>query len=111
MAKNSFSLRTCDIGEHAYFRLHGRNVKAWFSKAGRDETYNYLYGKEEMDRIAERAAKIATMSKSLTLIANNHYQGKEFVNALEARARLSGSKVAVPPTLLERYPQLKAIAE
>jgi uncharacterized protein YecE (DUF72 family) len=110
-AKNSFNLRHCDIGDHAYLRLHGRNTKAWFSKSGRDETYNYLYGKDEMDSIAARAAKIATMSKSLTLIANNHYQGKEFVNALEARAHLSGGKVAVPPTLLERYPQLREIAE
>ncbi len=110
-AKNSFNLRYCDIGEHAYLRLHGRNAKAWFSRAGRDETYNYLYNKDEMYRIAERAARIATMSKSLTLIANNHYQGKEFVNALEARAKLSGGRVAVPPTLLERYPHLQEIAE
>ncbi|MDP6490533.1 MAG: DUF72 domain-containing protein [Kiritimatiellia bacterium] len=110
-AKNSFNLRYCDIGEHAYLRLHGRNAKAWFSKSGRDETYNYLYSKDEMDSIAERAAKIATMSKSLTLIANNHYQGKEFVNALEARAKLSGGKVAVPAPLLERYPQLREITE
>lgn len=109
-ARDSFNLETCDIGAHAYLRLHGRNAKAWFSKAGRDQTYNYLYSREEMDAIAARAAKIATMSKSLTLIANNHYQGKEFVNALEARARLSGQKVAVPPTLLARYPQLAEIA-
>ena len=35
-----------------YLRLHGRNTKAWFSKAGRDDTYNYLYSKDEMDSIA-----------------------------------------------------------
>jgi uncharacterized protein YecE (DUF72 family) len=110
-ARDSFNLNLCDVGQEAYLRLHGRNAKAWFSKSGRDDTYNYLYGKEEMESIAARAAKIATLSKSLTLIANNHYQGKEFVNALEARAKLSGKKVAVPPTLLERYPQLEEIAE
>ncbi|MBA4387479.1 MAG: hypothetical protein C0404_05820 [Verrucomicrobia bacterium] len=99
------------IGEHSYLRLHGRNSEKWFSKgAGRDEVYNYLYGAEEVKQIANRAAEIATMSKSLTLIANNHYQGKEAVNALQIKALITGGKVAVPPLLLERYPQLKEIA-
>ena len=111
-ARDSFNLRHCDVGEHAYLRLHGRNAAAWFNrKAGRDETYNYLYSGDEMEAIAERATRIATLSKSLTLIANNHFQGKEFVNALEARARVLNRPVKVPPKLLEQYPQLKGIAK
>ena len=47
LAKSSFSLRHCTVGDHAYLRLHGRNAKAWFSRgAGRDETYNYRYNNE-----------------------------------------------------------------
>jgi len=111
MARDSFSLRQCTVGEHAYLRLHGRNSKAWFSKAGRDETYNYLYDGNEVADIAGRAVRIAELSKSLTLVANNHYRGKEAVNALELRARISGKKVRVPPQLLTRYPHLKEIAE
>ena len=109
-ARDSFNLRHCAIGDHAYLRLHGRNYKAWFSKAGRDETYNYLYAEDELKQIVERAVAIARNSKTLTLIANNHYQGKEAVNALQIRAMISGDKVKVPPALLKKYPELEKIA-
>jgi uncharacterized protein YecE (DUF72 family) len=110
-ANNSFNLRSSGIGDHAYLRLHGRNAKAWFSKSSdRDETYNYLYGKEELDDIASRAMEIGQLSKSMTLIANNHYRGKEAANALEIKAMISGERVDTPPTLLHHYPDLKAIA-
>jgi uncharacterized protein YecE (DUF72 family) len=110
-ARDSFNLHVSGVGEHAYMRLHGRNARAWFSKgAGRDETYNYAYSGEELDQIANRAVKIASMSDSLTLVANNHYQGKEAMNALEIKARVTGRKVEVPSELLKRYPRLQAIA-
>lgn len=109
-ARDSFNLTTCTVGEHAYFRLHGRNAKAWFSKgAGRDETYNHLYDAKELAQIKDRAVKIAGLSKSLTIIANNHYQGKELVNILELKAMMTGRKVPVPPLLAEKYPALAAI--
>ena len=112
LARNSFNMHMSGVGEHAYLRLHGRNSKAWFDrKAGRDDTYNYLYSGEELDEIAGRAVRIAEMSKSLTLVANNHYHGKEAVNALEIKARVTGRKVAVPPELLKKYPRLKQIAK
>jgi len=110
-ARDSFNLRTCTVGEHAYFRLHGRNTKAWFSKdAGRDETYNHLYSASELGEIKERAVKLAGMSKSLTLIANNHYQGKEMVNILQLKSMMTGKKVPVPPLLAEKYPELAEIS-
>ena len=108
LARNSFNLRQSGVGEHAYLRLHGRNAAAWFSKgAGRDQTYNYLYAGKELDEIKERAQDIARMSKTLTIVANNHYQGKEMVNALQLKATLAGKKVPVPPALLEKYPELR----
>lgn len=108
--RNSFSMRTCPVGQHAYLRLHGRNSKAWFSKdAGRDETYNYLYSDNELDDIVDRAVELAGMSKSLTLVANNHYQGKEVLNALEIKSRITGEKLDVPPDLEQKYPRLKKI--
>ena len=111
VTRDSFKLRHCSIGEHAYFRLHGRNYKAWFSKSGRDETYNYLYPEDELREIVDRAVAIARQSKTLTLIANNHYQGKEGANALQIRSMISGRKVKVPPALLRKYPELEKIAE
>ncbi len=112
LASNSFSLETCDVGQHAYLRLHGRNAKAWFSKsAGRDDSYNYLYNQSELDDIAARAMKIGQLSKSLTLIANNHYRGKEAANALEIKSMLSGDRVDIPSTLLHHYPDLREVAK
>jgi uncharacterized protein YecE (DUF72 family) len=111
MARDSFNLRICDVGNHAYLRLHGRNADAWFSrKAGRNETYNYLYSEEELDEIADRAMELAARSTSLTVVANNHYQGKEAVNALELKSKLTGKRTAVPPALREKYPRLEKIA-
>ena len=83
----------------------------WFSKdAGRDETYNYLYDAGELDGLVARVRELAKMSATLTVIANNHYQGKEAVNALEIKARISGGPVRVPPLLMEKYPRLEAVA-
>jgi uncharacterized protein YecE (DUF72 family) len=109
-ARDSFNLHLCAVGRDAYLRLHGRNAKAWFSKgAGRDETYNYLYDGKEVDGLVARVRELAKMSATLTVIANNHYQGKEAVNALEIKAKLAGGRVPVPPLLKEKYPQLERI--
>ncbi|MBM4147674.1 MAG: DUF72 domain-containing protein [Lentisphaerae bacterium] len=98
------------VGAHGYFRLHGRNVKAWYSKdAGRDETYNYLYTPKELEGIAARALRIAGMTASLTMVANNHYQGKEAVNILQLKAGITGRQVPVPSALVRKYPELRAI--
>ncbi len=107
---DSFNLKETGIGENAYLRLHGRNAKAWFDKkAGRDETYNYCYSAEELSGIKKRAERIVKASKTLTIVTNNHYQGKEVANILQLKAMLLGRKVAVPPRLLEKYPQLHNI--
>ncbi len=111
LTHNSFSLRQCLVGKHAYLRLHGRNQKAWFSReAGRDQTYNYLYPERELEQIARRAVELAKNSRTLTLIANNHYRGKEAVTSLQLKSMLTGKKVDVPKRLAERYPELEKIS-
>lgn len=108
--RTGFDLERCTVGEHAYMRLHGRNARAWFDrKAGRDETYDYLYNDREIDGITNRALGIAELSKSMTLIANNHYRGKEVANALQIKALLTGEEVDVPPLLAKTYPTLDEI--
>ena len=107
----SFNMPLCAIGQHAYLRLHGRNAAAWFSKdAGRDQTYNYLYDRQEIDGIRQRAQALAKMSTSLTIVANNHYRGKEMVNALQLKSLFLGRKVLAPSGLLTRYPELAEYA-
>jgi len=107
---NSFNLQHCTVGRFGYFRMHGRNREKWFSKAGRDETYDYYYNGEELAGIYNRIEKLAEAFEFLTVIANNHYRGAELANAIELKALLSGEKQLVPAGLLNAYPNLASIA-
>jgi len=109
-SSNSFNMQHCTVGRDGYFRMHGRNVEKWFSKAGRDETYDYYYNDDELGQIKQRIDRLADAFESLTVIANNHYRGAELANALELKALLSGKKQLVPEGLLRTYPNLARIA-
>ncbi|NLH43242.1 MAG: DUF72 domain-containing protein [Planctomycetes bacterium] len=106
----SFNLQHCTVGKDGYFRMHGRNAEKWFSKAGRDEVYNYLYNEQELAAIKERLNVLGKAFQSLTVIANNHYRGAELANAIELKALVTGRKQAVPEGLLKTYPRLAKIA-
>jgi uncharacterized protein YecE (DUF72 family) len=107
---NSFDMQSCTVGKTGYFRMHGRNQEKWFSKAGRDEVYNYYYNSNELAQIKKRIDKLAEAFETLTVIANNHYRGAELANAIELKALLTGEKQIVPEGLLRTYPNLTAIA-
>ena len=107
---NSFDMQQCTVGRNGYFRMHGRNVEKWFSKAGRDETYDYYYNEDELTQIKQRVSELAKAFETLTVIANNHYRGAELANALELKALISGQKQYVPEGLLKTYPNLARIA-
>lgn len=95
----------------AYFRLHGRNAKAWFDKdAGRDAVYDYEYSDAEVTKLAERARAIDEGAAQTIVVANNHYLGKELKLALELEAWYRQQKVKVPELLLRTYPSLARIA-
>jgi len=107
---NSFDMQQCTIGENGYFRMHGRNVEKWFSKAGRDETYDYYYKENELTQIKQRIDELAKAFETLTVIANNHYRGAELANAIELKCLLTNQKQYVPEGLLRTYPNLARIA-
>ena len=107
---NSFNMQHCTVGRAGYFRLHGRNEEKWFSKAGRDETYDYYYNSDELAQIKKRIDILTEAFETLTVIANNHYRGAELANALELKALLSGEKQPVPEGLLKAYTNLARIA-
>ena len=109
-SKQSFNLQHCTVGRAGYFRMHGRNAEKWFSKAGRDETYNYYYNDRELAGIKGRLDELGKAFESLTVIANNHYRGAELANAIELKALVSGQKQPVPEGLLKTYPNLAKIA-
>jgi len=96
-----------------YFRLHGRRYDTWFSddpELPRHERYNYLYGEKELLPWKDRIENVAHDAKVTFVVANNHFQGKAAVNALQLVSLLTKSKVQVPDTLRSHYPQLDAIA-
>jgi uncharacterized protein YecE (DUF72 family) len=75
--------------EPAYFRLHGRNREAWFdAESGRDQRYNYLYDSEELGGLADVLRSMASQSRDLVVIANNHYRGQAVANALQLKVLL-----------------------
>jgi uncharacterized protein YecE (DUF72 family) len=97
-----------------YVRLHGRRYDTWFSddpETPAFERYNYLYSEAELEPWVARIRHVAEHSKSTYVVANNHFQGKGIVNALQLISALSGSKVKVPDLLRQRYPELEKIAD
>lgn len=94
-----------------YVRLHGRNYENWFDTDSRDDRYNYRYKPAELKKWKEKIEAIAKKALSTFVIANNHYQAKAPVNALELRHLLEGKKVRAPETLVKHYPELKPISE
>jgi uncharacterized protein YecE (DUF72 family) len=108
--RDGFTLDQCHAGSLRYFRLHGRNRAAWYdAAAGRDQTYNYLYDPDEVKDLARRAAGLARRGRTVLTVANNHYQGKELVTALELKARVLRQPVRVPPLLKQHYPRLSGV--
>ncbi len=94
-----------------YVRLHGRNYDQWFgSEDHPEERYNYLYSLAELEPWAERIKQVARQAEVTYVIANNHFEGKAVVNALQLTKLISEHPVLVPEALRARYPQLQQIA-
>ena len=95
-----------------YARLHGRNARAWFDKnAGRDDRYDWLYGRRDLEQIAARVRELASGGRRTYLVTNNHYGGKAIANALELKGLLTGEEVEVPPPLVRTYPRLAELEQ
>jgi uncharacterized protein YecE (DUF72 family) len=98
-------------GAIGYVRLHGRNYEQWFNSDNRDDRYNYLYGEKELASWKERIESVAQRAQTTYVIANNHFESKAGVNALELKAMIGNRRVLAPPTLIEKYPDLKRFAD
>jgi uncharacterized protein YecE (DUF72 family) len=92
-----------------YVRLHGRNAEQWFEHENAHDRYNYLYTEAELQGWAARIESIAQRAEKTFVIANNHFEGKAMVNALQLKHMLGGRPVAAPPTLVRRYVELVPI--
>ena len=94
-----------------YVRLHGRNYDEWFEAETCADRYNYLYKSNALVGWKERIEKIAEDAKVTFVVANNHFEAKAGVNALQLKHMLTGRRVLAPESLIQHYPELKAIAD
>jgi uncharacterized protein YecE (DUF72 family) len=99
---------TAPIG---YVRLHGRNYDQWFDSDNRNDRYNYLYKERELEDWKGRIENVARRAQTTYVITNNHFESKAGVNAIELKAMISGKRVAAPPTLIQKYPELRRFAD
>jgi uncharacterized protein YecE (DUF72 family) len=108
--------RSLEATEHVtapvgYVRLHGRNYDTWFEAETCEDRYNYLYSEAQLVGWKEKIVRIAGRAEVTYVVANNHFQAKAGVNALQLRHMLSGQRQHAPELLLEKYPELKNIAD
>jgi uncharacterized protein YecE (DUF72 family) len=93
----------------SYVRLHGRNPSWYAARVGRDRRYDYLYGRDELARWAERIRTLRAAASSVVVVANNHYGGQGVANALELKAILSGDAVPGPSSIVRAFPRLEGL--
>jgi uncharacterized protein YecE (DUF72 family) len=98
-------------GAIGYVRLHGRNYEQWFDSDNRNDRYNYLYSAPELAGWKERIENVAERALTTYVITNNHFESKAGVAALELKAMITGRRVLAPPTLIQKYPELRKIAD
>jgi uncharacterized protein YecE (DUF72 family) len=94
-----------------YVRLHGRNYDQWFEAEKCADRYNYLYKASELVGWKDRIEQIAEKAKITFVVANNHFEAKAGVNALQLKHMLSSRRVLAPESLLQHYPDLRRIAD
>jgi uncharacterized protein YecE (DUF72 family) len=94
-----------------YVRLHGRNYDQWFEADTGADRYNYFYRAPELAGWKDKIERIAHKAEITYVVANNHFQAKAGVNALQLKNMLTGERVKAPESLLKHYPELKNIAD
>ena len=94
-----------------YVRLHGRNYDQWFEAGKAADRYNYLYSETELAGWKEKIERISSKAEVTYVIANNHFEAKAGVNALQLKHMITGARVKATEPLLKHYPELKSIAD
>ena len=84
--------------------------RSWFDSDSRNDRYNYLYTQPELETWKGRIEVIAGKAQKTFVVANNHFEGKAAVNALQLKSMLRGDTVSVPQSLRNRYWELSEIA-
>jgi uncharacterized protein YecE (DUF72 family) len=95
-------------GAIGYLRLHGRNAREWFrGDAERDDKYDYLYVERELEELARKAQRIASVHDETAVVTNNHFSGQAVANAIDLLFMLQGRPVPAWAEIVESYPHLR----
>src|SRR5271165_3400329 len=54
---------------------------------------------------------VTARAQTTYVITNNHFESKAGVNALELKAMITGKRVPAPPSLIQKYPELRRFAD
>ena len=94
-------------GSLGYLRCHGRHQDEWF-KFGEDRQarYDYYYGPEELEDLADRTRELLDQAGDVYLIFNNPPTGQAIANRLEMSHLLLGRTFNLPLSLLAAFPRL-----
>jgi len=108
--------RSLEATEHVtapvgYVRLHGRNYDQWFEAEKGEDRYNYLYSEAELAGWKDKIERIVQKAEVTYVVANNHFEAKGAVNALQLKHMLTAQRQRAPETLLKHYPKLKSVAD
>jgi uncharacterized protein YecE (DUF72 family) len=94
-----------------YVRLNGRDCYEWLDSESRDDRPNYFYKESELDRWKDRIARALAHTRTMYVILGNPHDGKAAANALQLKAMFTGQRVIAPPTLLQKFPELRKFAD
>ena len=54
---------------------------------------------------------MAHKAQTTYVITNNHFESKAGVNAIELKSMITRTRVGAPPTLIQKYPELRKFAD
>ncbi len=55
----------------------------------------------------ERIKELGENSQKVYIVTNNHYRGQAMANALQLKNMITGKKLDIPGSLLQKYPHLE----
>jgi uncharacterized protein YecE (DUF72 family) len=96
-------------GGIAYFRMMGRNAKAW-NGPGKNDRYLYDYSEEELKDLVQRIKQAA--ADKTYVVFHNDSQAFSLVNGRQVEHALHPTKrFLAPAKLLAAFPQLKSFCD
>jgi uncharacterized protein YecE (DUF72 family) len=96
-------------GRFLYLRLHGRTFQKWWRHEHRNERYDYLYTREELQPYVVQLKSVLENKEiqRAYVFFNNHPGAKAVANAVMMRAQLDiPVNLELPDSLVETFPDL-----